>query len=134
MNVKLLRKIQEHILEEPKRFVMRTFLIRPPDLDDDVFEGDDGTMVKFARCGTAACVAGWAVLLHDGMDTRVSNLRSRAKSLIGLKKGFNEDLLFEVGGWPTRFEEAYRSAKTQRGRARVAVRRIDHFIKTKGQE
>jgi hypothetical protein len=36
--------------------------------------------------------------------------------------------------WPLKFALAYTKAKTLRGKARVAVRRIDHFIKTKGRE
>lgn len=36
--------------------------------------------------------------------------------------------------WPIKFKTAYSNAKTARGRASVAAKRIDHFIKTNGQE
>jgi hypothetical protein len=37
-------------------------------------------------------------------------------------------------GWPLKFEKQYDDAKTPQGRLYVAIRRVEHFIKTKGRE
>lgn len=136
MNVKLLRKVQEHIIEEPKRFVMRTFLARGDDYDGTpyAFLGDDSKEFKFAECNTAACIGGWAVLLSEGIKTEKGNIRGRAKAALELPKNFDEDRLFEVSRWPDRFQKRFRQARSQRGRAQAAVERIDHFIRTEGAE
>src|SRR4051812_24586244 len=68
LNVRLIRRIQKHILEEPRRFFMKAILAigvpgshewdevkggwNPSDLSDTV-----------PPCGTAACLAGWTGLL-----------------------------------------------------------------------
>ena len=131
INVKLLRKIAKHITEEPRRFIMRSF-VYTADSWGDRFRGDDGLEHKFAECGTAACIGGWAVILSQGTQY-MGEYRHRAISLLGLE-GMNEDRLFEVSQWPSRFEKRYRTAKTQRQRAKVAAERIEHFIATKGVE
>lgn len=135
LNVKLLEKVKAHILEKPRRFVMRTFIYRKEDAGMSVFmaDGPETKFVKFEECGTAACIGGWAVLLNDGIDAKPLNLRQRAIKLIGLKS-VTGDELFEVSFWPRQFREPYYAAKTQRTRAKVAAARIDHFIATKGTE
>jgi hypothetical protein len=37
-------------------------------------------------------------------------------------------------GWPLKFQEAYDHAQTPQGRLYVAIRRVEHFTKTKGRE
>lgn len=137
LNIKLLRKIQKHILEKPRRFLMSTFYVRAKDIDRDFFvcDGSSGEHVKFEECGTAACIGGWAVFLSatKGVNAQPQDIRGRAIKLLGLKTLMGDEL-FEVDYWPAKFKDAYDSAKSQQQRARIAARRIDHFIATKGAE
>lgn len=126
MNVRLLRKIQGHILEEPKRFIMADVIDRaqPGERVEDY-----GLEWAMPKCGTTACIAGWALLLSNSYSYDMH----QAAGLLGLEYDAS-DTLFYVGGWPPNYQTQWGAAKTPRMRARVAVRRIDHFIKTKGAE
>ena len=46
----------------------------------------------------------------------------------------NAGQLFFDDQWPEKFQEALVEAKTPLQRAKVAVKRIEHFIKTNGEE
>lgn len=135
MNVKLLRKIQKHILAEPLRFNMRWWKWQGIELERKVAEGVHPAVPP---CGTVACIAGWAQELEAPKSRR--NTASHATILLGLT--FDQSMrLFTLpshdplpGEWPKKFARAYLSARTPRGRASAAVRRIDHFIATKGRE
>jgi hypothetical protein len=135
MNVKLLRRVKKHILEEPRRFVMRVFYFRKADLLRETFTSDTHQPMRFAKCGTAACIAGWSVLLTDGLHADMNDVRARAISLLGLNPNdYRHDELFDVCGWPTKFADAYEKARSQKARAKIAADRIEHFIATKGAE
>jgi len=122
MNVKLLRRIQKAISKEPEKY------------DQD------------AWCGSECCLAGHAVILSghaeisndscEGVMVRLSYGKEvHIQDFAAEELELTEDQsckLFDV--WPREFREAYDGALTDKGRARVAVRRIDHFIKTKGAE
>lgn len=129
MNVKLLRKIKKHILEEPRRFLMRTFMVRKSEVVGKTFNGDSYQRIPFAKCGTAACIGGWAVLLSDGMDAPIDCVRERANQLLGLSPNDMHNEVYEVNYWPEEFSSAYREAKTQRARATVAAKFIDYLTK-----
>ena len=58
MNVRLLRKVQKHILEEPKRY------------DQDIVAKASSE----APCGTACCIAGWAEVLGNSKSPAVKRL------------------------------------------------------------
>jgi hypothetical protein len=64
MNVKLLRRIQKHILAEPKRLDMGNFIVRKSD--------GLGSLVRFPKCGTVGCIAGWAVTLSTASGSPLS--------------------------------------------------------------
>lgn len=127
MNVKLLRKIQKHILAEPKRFIMGTkivsgepgtpirgYAVRPCDFNNrNPYEQAQ----TFAPCGTAACIMGWGDMLGASQEDRDM---------------WNP--LCSASTWPKKFADPYAKAKTPLARARIASARIDHFIKTKGAE
>jgi hypothetical protein len=132
LNVRLLRKIQRHILEEPKRFIMGDVIVRE---DPGVEILDDELIWKMPKCGTAACIAGWALLLSGKRGSDMS----KAAKLLGIEdpdtEGYDGDsALFYTSKWPAKFYNAWNVAKSNKARARVAVRRIEHFIKTKGKE
>jgi hypothetical protein len=70
MNVKLLRKIQKHILEEPRRLDMDVVLVK------DI---DPASWRDAPPCGTVGCIAGWACALSGkrlgSLDKAQSNNR-----------------------------------------------------------
>jgi hypothetical protein len=141
MNVKLLRRIQKHILAEPRRLEMSMW-VRKGKPEIDSYQSDSG-YVTYPQCGTAACIGGWALIISKKtVNNNGLNTGNRAAQLLGIPamNGTDaeilspSDKLFHVSDWPAKYEQAYHHAKSARGRARVAVRRIDHFIKTQGAE
>ena len=125
MNVKLLRKIQEHISEEPRRLVMS--IVSDRKRPGSTVE-DDGLEFKAAKCGTVACIAGWACILTK----QPYECMERAEVILGLDRHQSTRLFFS-GEWG-KFRAKWLAAKTPKSRATIAVARIDHFIKTKGRE
>ena len=140
MNVKLLRKVEKRILAEPRRFDMMTFGTK---LNKRTIKA----LGKQAPpCGTVACIAGhvdWmthprlfaaSVALGDYDDSIVE----RAAKELGLGFEPSQDTkagrLFFDNEWPEKFQAALAEAKTPLQRAEVAVKRIEHFIKTNGKE
>lgn len=145
INVKLLRKVKKHILEEPKRFFM----------GDYIRKGSPGKQLGFcaeptsvnahnpferkqpiAKCGTAACIAGWSCLL--GMRKKelaedVFFYDEKAGELLGIDHR-QRRALFEAYRWPERFRAEYSQAETPAERARIAAERIEAFIRSKGAE
>lgn len=124
MNVKLLRKVKRHILEEPKRFVMSTVNTH----------GEPGTPTglggMFPRCGSAACICGWVCSLSGKPWSNA--YYETARKLLGIPLSTAEKL-FDPGSWPSEFE----GGLTDDGKlktAKVAAARIEHFIKTDGRE
>lgn len=124
MNVKLLRKIKELILAEPKRLDMDTY-------GDRVLPIAGGP-----KCGTAACICGWAVILKQ----RIPRKYDAPMPSIGIEDGkvvleisdSEAARLFFDESWPCQFRDyiADGSAKS----AKIAAKRIEHFIKTEGRE
>ena len=119
VNVDLLLKVRDHILADPEHFLMRSF-------------------VEKTDCGTACCIAGWAVALSDPGGTDVlldwdnTRIYDSAVNLLGVSDG-----LFFTAAWPSQFSSAYRRARIrgdEAGMARAAVDRIDHFLLTEGRE
>jgi len=132
MNVKLLRKIQEHILAEPRRFRMSgySFVSAPGTIvGPSEYCGDIRQVVP--ECGTMACIAGWATGL-DGGDIANAGADTGAQHL--QLPELVADRLFFMSQWPEKFSEAYRSATTVAAKAQIAAERIDHFIATEGAE
>jgi hypothetical protein len=127
MKTKLLRKVQQHILEEPRRLNMRTFRTEVTGF----YETDP-------PCGTTACIAGWAGLLNDPPSRHMNWQEGR--EVLGLSRPQSERLFTppEFGPathcWPKEFRRRYNLARSPAGRAKVAAERIEHFIKTKGRE
>lgn len=134
MNVRLLRKIQKHILAEPKRYNQNVTI----ETDQDEIRDVNGGVPK---CGTMACIGGWAYILsrvRPNLDFTFDHLGKARRELKITDE--QADRLFDsvasgcTNYWPKKYADAYLKAKTPAGRARAAARRIDHFIKTKGAE
>lgn len=135
MNIPLLKEIQARILAEPDAFRMDTW-----------------------SCGTAHCIAGWALVLSD---LKIANPNAEpwahvltdgrspmnaAAEALGLSTENDGDgdwfddgnseakRLFLNDDWPRAFCNSYDEAESRRERAKIAAERIDHFIATNGAE
>lgn len=123
LNVRLLRKVQKHILDEPKRLDMLQWEYRS----------------TVAPCGTQACIAGWTTILAKKRVNKRDDYPRIAAKLLGLKFSANYGYLVDSDcdagrlflscAWPEQFADAYDVSKSFRHNARVTSRRIDYFIK-----
>lgn len=128
LNVKLLRRIQEHITKEPKRLFMAWYITKGE--PGALFAGDEDKPAQLPPCGTAACIAGWAILLSDKeLEAERNGFSSTAGPLLGIE---DTGSVFLADEWPHPFRERYRKAVTRKARAKIAVARIEHLI-TKGE-
>jgi hypothetical protein len=138
MKTRLLRKVQKFLMEEPRRF----------DMGNWITDSTRASVLEHPPCGTACCIAGAAVIVDRGQNpaivlselikTRQSgitgiDIEDEAVDLLSLTYAQKERLFFATY-WPGKFKSAYARAKTPLDRAKVGVRRIEHFIKTKGKE
>lgn len=122
MNVRLLRRIQKQILKEPRQFYQ-----------DAWFERAEG----IPNCGTAACIAGWAIALSKKMTPAkaIGKFKDPSKfgrRLLDLEKEQSEKLFYREN-WPSKYGRLYSSSSIKE-KARTAVKRIDRFISTNGAE
>lgn len=131
INVRLLRRIAKHIAAEPRRFQMGEWIYRkeefPAKLFPEYSHRNEPTMHRFAPCGTAACIGGWAEILA-GVGKPGKPLSSHQAI------GGDTPALFNVDNWPSQFAQPYLDAATPAKRVRIAVKRIEHFIATEGTE
>lgn len=128
LNVRLLRRVKKAILKEPSQFVMGDWFVC------DGTEGRHDIERKIKNCGTAACIAGWTVALTVKKNPKEAReaaaldggvVRIAANSL-GL--GPDWDNLFYIDCWPEKFQRQWYKAKTLKGRASIAARRIEDYI------
>jgi hypothetical protein len=128
MNVRLLRRIQRQILKEPKQFWMDAYF---------------SSLMRWEipNCGTTACIAGWATALGKNKNPKQAWLtgvdaRDYAEKKLKITSGEASNL-FLTDAWPMKYRRSYARAiigKNPTTAASIAVKRIDHFIKTKGKE
>jgi len=118
--VRLLRRIQKHVLKEPRRLVMRSWA-KPS---------------REVRCGTVGCIAGWAVMLttpgvrksvKSGMNNFNWSFLGKRALRIGDKRAH---ALFHSEYWPSDYYERLVETRSQEDYANVTVERIEHFIRT----
>lgn len=124
MNVELLKKVKAAILAEPRQFVMSTWFTR---LDPNI-----------PNCGTAACIAGWALAIawretpataRHRTDHRDFEVDIAARHVLGLNECEASDLFFTLS-WPNQFRHAWEAVTDNpEKRARVAADYIDYVIK-----
>jgi hypothetical protein len=129
INFRLLRKIQNHIMEEPRRVVMSRLALKEGEFTKFIEDAPK----KFAPCGTAACIAGWALILSGEKPFTLNESGLGAESaqeLLGLN-GNEQTSLFHLWAWPETFSEKYHKAKFPKQRAKIVSDRIDYFIKHK---
>jgi hypothetical protein len=137
MNVKLLRKIQKHILAEPRRLNMEWIATAAREVAVD----------KIPPCGTICCISGWAsVLSRPSVKLRVvehflynpKNKKSYAARDGMEKLQIDQDQglrLFYVSYWPPMLRNRFWDSKGNKQlEAALAVERIDLFIESEGKE
>lgn len=163
--VNLLRKVQAHILEEPKRLDMSDWGVAYATGTKTRIEGTTDKEVPVPACNTVGCVAGWSIFLgrpklwkdlikataenkaiYDNEDTALDETlnspKYEAERILGITDEQGERLFFfkkwsfrnPLSGWPEKFSDAYKKAKTAKQRAKVTAARIDRFIDTDGAE
>lgn len=121
--MRLLRKIQRHILAEPRRLYMNWFV--KTGAPGEVFRSDVGNDQIMPDCGTAACIAGWANILTHGNDPSDYD---RAVMQLGMSEYKPE--IFDAPRWPEPFHFEYEVSETPEKRAKIAAARIEHLITT----
>lgn len=148
MNQPLLERVRARILEFPGELNMYNWgtwknnheinqyldgEILTPEVVEDAFKH---------RCGTAACIGGWAILLHM-METKMAKVDLEnatyawdyAQSVVQLDNE-QANRLFFTEEWPPEIRGDYDRALALRdfkAAATIAVERIDLFIKTGGR-
>ena len=117
MKKALLLKVKEAILAEPKNY-------------------DQNNL-----CGTACCIAGHAVAIAKPKTWSRLNkeddgalMADTAKSLLGLDNEQYYRICNYAHSWPEPFDTKFGCATTSKQRAKIAAKRIDHFIATGGAE
>ena len=96
---------------------------------------------EIPNCGTAACIGGWGITLAARMKKPLSantkfgelGLFNRANKAFEIEEEQGERL-FLISCWPSSYRAQYDEAKTPGAKAKIAAKRITHFIKTKGAE
>jgi len=131
MNVRLLREIAKVIQEKPRQFNMRFWHL---DKKNKLFSWSDGIKAdalcelpedRRIACTTTHCIAGWAQVLSPDRKCKVKAEKD-ARRLLELtpKQAYR---LFYADNWPKGFGHWKSTAKQ-------AAARIEHFIKTAGEE
>lgn len=132
MNTKLLRRVERHILKEPKRYEQNAVIdVGTPNTESEFNR-------RYPACGTIACIGGWITVLTTKKPLKPGTHYLRFRKMARLLRVTEEQVIrlceYTWGtGWPEQFLKAYKKAKTPRQKAKVAVRRIEHFIATKGE-
>lgn len=130
LNVRLVRKIIRHILAEPLRYWQEW----------TIDTGTPGELIRssgqrFAKCGTVACIGGWAYILSTTRPRLKwsSTLLDKGGKALGLSD-YHQSILFSgipSYDWPQPYARQYDAATTPRARARVACRLLEKVIDTK---
>lgn len=131
MNVRLLRRVKRAILDEPGQFVMDAFFTT----DTTSEYTSDLPRKTIPNCETAACIGGWALAISGKQtpqacsnDGDTMDYSSEAARVLDLDYGQGARL-FYVERWPQVFQDQWIRTETLKGRARMAARRIEHFIR-----
>lgn len=136
MNTKLIKKMQLFIAKQPKQFDIRWWF---------------SVNAQIPNCHTAACFAGLAVALSrretpgkaaarfldkGGKFYRGNPIHKQAILALQITPA-QADRLFHLHNWPSKFFHGYCEndpLSQPRQNAKAAIARLQHFIRTKGEE
>lgn len=141
MNVRLLRRVKKHILEEPARLRMDLVqLHQKPGKIEDLSWGhgesryNEPSKQRIPDCGTIGCIGGWALVLEGIKYSSPATGLERAESILGIRSAEAARELFYVENWPLDLRHAYYEAKTKKRRAEIVAERIEQFIEKHGKK
>jgi hypothetical protein len=127
LNIELLNKVKECILNDPSQFDMDYFHMEDPE----------------STCQTTSCIAGWAAYLNNPEWYNSASLNENFTYFLSFEGEYVLGLtslqagkLFYYHRWPKQFAEAYSKAKLENNKkqmAKVAADYIDYFIKNKDE-
>ncbi len=136
INEPLLRKIQEEIRGNPSNFNMASYF------GGALSEVDIRIGVLEHKCGTTACIAGWALALNPSVELQrvaycledydADDIEWKASNLLGMSQE-QASRLFHTDQWPREFQSRYDKCSHDE-ECQVAIERIEHFIQTNGEE
>lgn len=134
MNIPLLKAVRDKIASEPHQFEMAHYFTR-------FLDCKDAHKIKIPDCGTACCIAGWALAIHKGKKPNVlkddgASTGREAAGVLGIDH-IGSECLFHESFWPSQFKSLNGidfSYLTKKQQAKLAVKRINHFIRTNGEE
>lgn len=147
MNKELIKQVIEHFNEVPARLRMTAFWISVDRERSEVYGGhisrDHRRFVNLGSgygepktqripiCKTVHCVAGAAVLIHDGRDAVPdhNSIPARAREILDLTYDQSTSL-FYPDRWPGRYSTMYRKARSQKERVRILTLRLKYLLKT----
>jgi hypothetical protein len=125
LNLRLLRRVASAIRKNPTQVNMGWWL-----------QGNNPFSVPVKGCGTAGCIAGWAVALHHGNRAKKifrglnrESIPETARTVLGIDYA-TSDKLFVVENWPRHWKIKLDTAKTPRAYANVVAKYIEYFLKT----
>jgi len=121
LNKDLLLKIKQVILDEPKGFQMGGY--KKSKQASPVCR-DYGLAWDFPRCGTALCIAGYALQLSGKDLDGEENVTLVARELLNV----DDNDLFYVDRWPEDLYKRFLDATTPEERALIGAERIDRFL------
>lgn len=155
MNKQNVRKLLSHLKKQQKSHEAARFNMRYFNLSTRLSSYPAG-MLEPPVCNTQACLGGETILaLKAGYIPRNGGINIYKKSrlaeldieeaateLLGLSLEERQKLFFfsemlytdDPTGWPEKFEREYKQATTPADRLAVAIRRVEHFLKTNGKE
>jgi hypothetical protein len=142
----LLLKVKQHILRDPKRLRMSSYIINEREIKADsesrykiitkgkkrfflsvIMSGwGEPARQEVPDCGTVGCIEGW-LWIFMGKDPTSRLVFSQIEDRLGINR-YAGGRLFYVPEWPEAHAKAYYAAKTARARAKLVAKEIDLFI------
>jgi hypothetical protein len=133
LKVELLKRVKQHILEEPARLRMDLWLLKA-DPSKDMHTSTPGYNepedYKIPECGIVGCIAGWTAFLVDpNVNPDSYQVRAEhAQELLGINHRDEPFDLFYVDHWPADLMDRYYSARDNDERAQITATAIDRYI------
>lgn len=139
MNIERLQAVKAAILKEPRNALMEEFHARPANtIGGFRIPGSTGSYnsAHDASCGTAHCIAGWAVAIFgDSMyEQGIAFVDDYACELLEIEHGTLGCWpgLFYLDEWPDDLYDRYMESRTDQERAEAMAAAIDSYIETGG--
>ena len=143
--IRLLRKTEQFMLDEPRRFDMKYGVTGSFDVPG---------ILEQPPCGTTCCIGGSMYVMLTktpltGEEIDWTEIMDHLQIKLGITRdGIFRKLFFMAAlhgpslysdsdgteRWPKFYEDAYLAAKTPLQRVCVGIARIEHFIATDGRE